>query len=688
MRFLNLDLSLTSLVGASLISSCFASGAEFISESDGMAKFAISKSDFRSNFDRDTKSSPRRLNYSSAIEDARTKVQPRSEDTAHVMYLNHPWEKTRRNLQTAESTAYQPLRIKFYTGQIEQYRGSSLENNARIDFIINEVLPEMAHEWSSALSVVPVAGRLKIDPLTLFGDRKCYWSTVPDSHIQDGVFGADLIIYVSANPEEDYCGSGELATAISCNMDQYDRPTAGAINFCLETIRLQDDLTASEETRRDLVGVATHEVGHVLGMDTYLMLFFRDAKTGDPLTPRPHALSKVTCVSGEEREVLKPADNTLALVQTATGTRYAEIRTPTVRQVVRNQFDCQVMTGARFENQPPNEKSCFGSHWDERLFYTEAMGPVINSVTNVLSPLTLALLEDSGWYKADYSVAGISVFGHGAGCDFVYEDCIVEGEVPSYSKGFFCNDLLTISMGKQNIFLEGVFGCDASSTHKSLCDMVDYDDPILESIGFDTTPPPEENQYFKPNNYGAFTKWTDYCPVHFDVLAVDCTDPNNTSKNSNEVFSSESRCMETNTETSLCLVSRCNEDEHLVEVDVGEETFRCLFDGQLHTMPDTTTQFKCPRIATICPNLICHHNCAGRGICDFSQRNPECVCFDASDATNDCTATEIRAESDFQPKVEENAGYSAPEALGMIASTVSRSTVAFGVACALLLGLV
>ena len=43
----------------------------------------------------------------------------------------------------------------------------------------------------------------------------------------------------------------------------------------------------------------------------------------------------------------------------------------------------------------------------------------MSPTTNVLSPLTLALMEDSGWYIANFSKASLLPWGHGAGCDFV-----------------------------------------------------------------------------------------------------------------------------------------------------------------------------------------------------------------------------------------------------------------------------
>jgi leishmanolysin-like peptidase len=56
---------------------------------------------------------------------------------------------------------------------------------------------------------------------------------------------------------------------------------------------------------------------------------------------------------------------------------------------------------------------CTGSHFDERLFYSELMGPIISQISDILSPLTLAVLDDSGWYQVNYQISQVSPFGFG-----------------------------------------------------------------------------------------------------------------------------------------------------------------------------------------------------------------------------------------------------------------------------------
>lgn len=41
----------------------------------------------------------------------------------------------------------------------------------------------------------------------------------------------------------------------------------------------------------------------------------------------------------------------------------------------------------------------------------------------VFSRITLALMEDSGWYSADYQLAEKLDWGRGLGCDFVLKSC-------------------------------------------------------------------------------------------------------------------------------------------------------------------------------------------------------------------------------------------------------------------------
>ena len=447
------------------------------------------------------------------------------EDSDHIIsYNNHPFDPSvRRRLQETNSTgssAFQSMRIVFETKALDDIRDSS--NAARIDWYKTVILPKTAEYWSNTLSVVPVQGNLRITSGSLDGYAYCgdpEFTQVPNEHKSDGVADADIILYVSGSPSTRFCPERTLAVAVPCNFDQFDRPTAGAINVCLENIQLNADGTGADDVVDDYVDVTIHEVGHVLGHSSNSYRFFWDPETGTPRTARPFVERTVTCVDGERKSMLIPGSSTMEFGADEMGQRYAAIVTPKVRAIARNQFNCQNLTGAPLENQPTRAESCTGDHWDERLFYPEAMSGVISPTTNIMSSLTLALYEDSGWYLANYTNSRMSPWGLGAGCGFINKPCLVTDEagatvVPDYGQGFFCNQ-------------GAAKGCSAEHTHKLACQILDYK-------YYGTELPGAAYQYFLDEPTKGGPRQADYCPVYgqtYDNLPtreLDCTKAGNT----------------------------------------------------------------------------------------------------------------------------------------------------------------
>ena len=187
-----------------------------------------------------------------------------------VPYENHPFDPDyRRSLQESNSTTtakadnFKPIRIVFQTQALDSIRDTS--NAAKIDWIKREILPSVADFWKSALSVIPVSGRLRISSSELVDFAYCgdsEFTEVPNSHKSDGLANVDLILYVSASNSPRFCPARTLAVALPCNFDQFDRPTAGSVNVCLDNIVLQEDGSATEDVVRDYHDVVIHEVGH------------------------------------------------------------------------------------------------------------------------------------------------------------------------------------------------------------------------------------------------------------------------------------------------------------------------------------------------------------------------------------------------------------------------------------------
>ena len=221
-----------------------------------------------------------------------------------------------------------------------------------------------------------------------------------------------------------------------------------------DSISSSSDEGASQ--RQQLDEVLQHELAHILGMSGSTMAYWRDPlQGGAPRTPRPLTVSEITCVNGTIINATVPSGNTVRMGKTDSGIRYFEVVTPTVRNVVANQFNCQdKATGARLDNF--ERFDCIGSHWSSRYFGSETMLSRNMPWEQSITALTLAAFEDTGWYKANYTASSGALaspsFGYGAGCDFLTNDCIMDDNIPEAFEGTFCKTLTT----------ESSIRCDAS----------------------------------------------------------------------------------------------------------------------------------------------------------------------------------------------------------------------------------
>ena len=563
----------------------------------------------------------------------RSQTGLRADPTFIVPYENHPYDHSddfdnennaelksskrtqSRNLQE-NASSLQPIRITAITTAMDARLNDF--NEKQINFLKKKVIPQTLEFWSSALHVVPVSGPLVINKAELSNRLYCgdsEFTEVPQSHLTEGIPDTDLVLYISAQPSTRFCGPSTLAVAVACNFDQYDRPIAGAVNFCLDQLDLDEEGNASESITQDNVDVAIHEAAHVLAMSSNSYRFFYDSEIGRPRTRRPFSSMTVTCVDGQQKSLVVPAENTLKFFIGSNSQRYASIVTPKVLAVIRNQFDCQEMEGAPLENQPTGSQSCTGDHWEERLFYPEALSGVISPTTNILSPLTLALMEDSGWYMANYSFAQVSPWGHGAGCDFVYNKCIDsssgEALVPDFGRGYFCN--------KANSR-----GCSTAHTHKMACTVIDY------SLYFPPNPPPNQFQYFPNDPTLGGPRQADFCPLYGSTYSglsaeqLDCRiDANKDILNIfGEYYGEQSKCFETSTGEGRCYQAQCIRNERVLKVQLRNSWETCTHDFEEIPIKSASGVFDgtliCPRLSSVCPDLFCPVNCAGRGECNIS----------------------------------------------------------------------
>eukprot|EP00521_Asterionellopsis_glacialis_P018203 CAMPEP_0195298606 /NCGR_PEP_ID=MMETSP0707-20130614/23867_1 /TAXON_ID=33640 /ORGANISM="Asterionellopsis glacialis, Strain CCMP134" /LENGTH=820 /DNA_ID=CAMNT_0040360781 /DNA_START=36 /DNA_END=2498 /DNA_ORIENTATION=+ len=541
-------------------------------------------------------------------------------------------ETPKRKLQGYGATGFnnfdfRPLRIHFITEPLLQTKtGDNSFRDQNIDHIVNDVLPEIADTWSSHLSVDAPDMYLSVANSVCFGffDHALPQTTPADSPADLLiVVGGEDTLYTSSGLTNPVCGNGVLSTAKACNVDQNERPVIGFINFCVE-----DRVTYSQRDLEDYTANAVQETAHILGFDPTLMLYFRDAVTREPLTPRNSRgipeKRMLTCSDNSQEYGHFPGEKILQTSTSSTGLVHHHIVTPKVAQVAKNHLNCQQLPGAQLENQPLIG-TCTGHHWDERLFSSEIMSSSFDGASgSVLSPLTLALLEDSGWYKVSYHGAQMSPVGHGLGCDFAKLPCIVNDSVPDYGKGVFCSTPVELD-GHGLVAENNPMYCDASHTKIALCDLWHADDQKASAnlMGLN---------YFTNDQLVSLHIQADFCPMPRISTGVDCTDPKGKSGTSvtvypGEVFGSGSRCVNAKNNEGLsrpaCMKVECSDG--LRKVVVGDQV--CQYDGQIINFTNGGS-FECPRLTTMCPQFFCPSGCCGQGTCNFETGQCSVACQD------------------------------------------------------------
>ena len=167
------------------------------------------------------------------------------------------------------------------------------------------------------------------------------------------------------------------------------------------------------------------------------------------------------------------------------------INSPKVIEVAKKYYNCPHIEGVELEEFGGTGTA--GSHWEERILLGEYMNGIIYPEEQVISEFTLALLEDTGYYKANYYTGGLMRYGKGKGCDFIYNRCV--------------NSTHDINELFENEFYDSIV-----SPHSidSSCSSGRQSRTYFAWWKYDNIP--EYYQYFSSNQYGGFSP-ADYCPV-------------------------------------------------------------------------------------------------------------------------------------------------------------------------------
>ena len=226
--------------------------------------------------------------------------------------------------------------------------------------------------WSSALLVRPALDNITVNPALLPSFGVSGPLSIPN---------ADLVLLMTTRPSP----NRPVAGYASClQRDQYGRCTVGQFNWVPELVSVAD--ADSVDTMTNVLHTALHEIVHVLGG-----MGPGSFPTGTAFINElgePKAASEVFLVQPD------PAYG---------GTKdVTYIITPKVVNITRTAFNCDSIPGFPLEDLTLGA----GSHWEARLAGPELMSYGTGSGLVFVSDLTLAFLEDTNQYVANYSKAG------------------------------------------------------------------------------------------------------------------------------------------------------------------------------------------------------------------------------------------------------------------------------------------
>ncbi|XP_051841446.1 LOW QUALITY PROTEIN: leishmanolysin-like peptidase [Antechinus flavipes] len=351
---------------------------------------------------------------------------------------------------------------------------------------------------------------------------KCGPIRVPEEHLQQcwvynesermrrssglpsskGIKDADFVLYVSALTTERCSQENIIAYAAYCQQEaEMDRPVAGYANLCPNMISTQP---------QEFIGMLStvkHEIIHALGFSAGLFAFYHD-KDGKPLTFRyasglPPFNSSLGLYQWSDKVVRKV--ERLWDVQGSKMIPHSVflLVTPRVVEEARKHFNCPILEGMELENQGGLGTEL--NHWEKRLLENEAMTGS-HTQNRVLSRITLALMEDTGWYKANYSMAETLDWGRDKGCDFVMKSCkfwIDQQKQKRQVLAPYCDTLRSNPLQ---------LTCRQDRRAVAVCNLQKFPKPL-----------PQEYQYFDDLNgipvedlpyYGGSVEIADYCPFN------------------------------------------------------------------------------------------------------------------------------------------------------------------------------
>ena len=363
--------------------------------------------------------------------------------------INYTNSLYRRRLQDLDSDGYKKFNIYLdFENLKEEMKTYKLEKYQ--DTIINS-MKKAANTLMSLLKVKSLPNDYWISNLDLkiydinHWEKEKFGNKAHNNGISLFSLGIDLVIFSRFESFK----TSTLATAGAIYIDSKTyQPFCGLIN-----INHQIDFSR-KGIEEYLTNILVHEMTHILGFSSFFFEFFKFNFT---------QIDKYSIK------------------------RYY-LNSPKVIKVAKKYFNCSDIDGVELEND--GSEGTMGSHWEARILLGEYMCGAIRTEEEIISEFTLAYLEDTGYYKANYYIGGLMRYGKNKGCAFIKDRCVNNYEInPEFENEFF-----------DTIYYRIDPSCSSSRLGRTYNFLTLYSNL------------PTHYQYFQNNKYGGFGP-ADYCPV-------------------------------------------------------------------------------------------------------------------------------------------------------------------------------
>lgn len=414
---------------------------------------------------------------------------------------------------------------------------------------LKQVINDVVNTFNQLLSVYDPVSQLRIDRSKILSCQYTFDSTANIN----GVYDADVVIIPQVLNEQQL-GEGVEAAAVVCLLGaESRRPVLGAL-----LLGAQYDFS-KKNAFEYMKSVLLHEITHILVFSPSLYSYYKGYST-------------VT-----QRGYIRNRTSTFLI-------------TPKVVEAARKHFNCSTLIGVELEDQGGSGTA--GAHWEARTMLGEYMIATVYGET-VISEMTLALFEDSGWYKVNYYSGGLFRYGKNQGCDFLNQKCVTNGK-SNFKE--FCTTLDSQM-------------CLPNHISRGFCYMDRFE--YVE----------EQYQYFSRANVGGFYP-ADYCPVPYENqdqayiqgnCKVGITYPDSGLRN--EVIGDKSVCVDSSLSQSgyvnyrgTCYPIECDYDKKQFMIKVGNTSVACGLGMPVKQgVEGYNGVINCPDFSRVCTgNKLCN----------------------------------------------------------------------------------